>query len=105
MSSAANLHVVRRLLELAPALLGKRNSYGITPLRQVEFFIGNPDALEGLARRLAQNGKSCASKQELVCIVEQLEKTAPLPVIHKKTCQAGRSRVMGSSSCFPIQLK
>lgn len=80
-SWTANLHAVRRLLELAPALAWQRNSHGMTPLEQVESLIGNPDALEELAKRLAQDCKRCASKQELTCIAEQLEQAAPVPTI------------------------
>jgi ankyrin repeat protein len=77
----ANLHAVRRLLELAPALAWQRNSHEMTPLEQVESLIDNPDALEALVNRLAQDGRHCASKQELACIAEQLEQATPVPTI------------------------
>lgn len=80
-SWTANLHAVKRLLQLAPELAWQRNSRGVTPLEQVESLIENPEALRGLANRLAQDGRRCASKQELVGIVQVLEQAIPAPSI------------------------
>lgn len=77
-SWAGNVHAVKRLLQLAPGLVWARDSFGNTPLELAEFFIEYPDALMGLAERRAQDGKRCASKQELEVIVQLLEPVAPV---------------------------
>lgn len=80
-SWTANKHAVSNLLQRAPKLAWQRNSQGMTPLEQVEFLIENPEALQGLAKRLTRDGKRCASKQELVSIAQLLEKATPVPSI------------------------
>lgn len=45
--------------------------------------IDNPGVLEELAKRLAQDGRRCASKHELTCIAEQLEQATPVQL----TCE------------------
>lgn len=77
----ANLHATKRLLQLAPELAWKRNAHGMTPLEQVEALIENPDSLSSLADKLAQNGRRCATKQELVSIGNLLEQAIPTPSI------------------------
>ena len=72
-SWTANAHVVGRLLQLAPRLAWQRNSQGMTPLEKVEYLIENPGALQNLANQLAQNGRRCATKQELESIAQLLE--------------------------------
>ena len=76
-SWAGNVHAVKRLLQLAPEMAWKRDSFGKTPLELAEHLIEHPDVLKGLAERRAQDGKCCASKQELEVIVQLLEVTAP----------------------------
>ncbi|MEG2468683.1 MAG: ankyrin repeat domain-containing protein [Comamonas sp.] len=75
---AGHVHAVKRLVELAPGLAWKRDSFGDTPLELAEQLIEQPDALKQLAQRLAQDGKRCASKQELEAIVQLLESVAPV---------------------------
>ncbi|QBY54447.1 ankyrin repeat domain-containing protein [Cupriavidus oxalaticus] len=77
-SWAGNVHAVNRLMELAPGLVWKRDSFGNTPLELAESFIEHPDALEALAEQRARDGKRCASKQELEAIVQLLERVAPM---------------------------
>lgn len=79
-SWTANLHAVSRLLKLAPELAWQRNSHGVTPLEQVEFLIENPEALQGLTNRRAQDGKNCASQQALVIIAQLLEQAISPPI-------------------------
>jgi len=76
-SWTANLHAVKRLLQMAPELAWQRNSQGATPLEQVEFLIENPDALKDLNERRAQDGKRFATKQELMDIAQLLEQAIP----------------------------
>lgn len=78
---SANLHATKRLLQLAPELAWKRNSRGLTPLEHVEALIEYPEALSSLAQALAQNGRRCATKQELVGIAKVLEQAIPTPSI------------------------
>jgi hypothetical protein len=75
---AGHVHAVKRLVELAPGLAWKRDSFGDTPLELAEQLIEHPDALKQLAQRRAQDGKRCASKQELEAIVQLLESVAPV---------------------------
>ena len=77
-SWAGNVHAVKRLLQLAPEMAWKRDSFGKTPLELAEHLIEHPDVLKGLAERRAQDGKRCASKQELEVIVQLLEAVAPV---------------------------
>lgn len=77
-SWAGNVHAVKRLLQLAPGMVWKRDSFGNTPLELAEYLIEHPDVLKGLGERRAQNGKRCASKQELEVIVQLLEAVAPV---------------------------
>ena len=77
-SWAGNVHAVRRLLQLAPGMAWKRDSFGRTPLELSEYFIEHPDALKELAERRARDGKRCASKQELELIAKLLEAVAPV---------------------------
>lgn len=69
----ANVHAVKRLLQMAPELAWQRDGQGKTPLELVEFLIDNPEALRELAAQLKEGGRCCASKQELEGIVELLE--------------------------------
>lgn len=75
----ANMYVVKRLLQLAPELAWKRNARGMTPLEHIEALLESPDALASLAQALAQNGKRCATKQELQGIAKVLEQAVPTP--------------------------
>lgn len=79
-SWTANVHAVKRLLQLAPELAWQRDSRGMTPLEEVEFLIENPEALQSLANRRSQDGRRCATKQELVSIAQLLEQAAPVPL-------------------------
>lgn len=71
-----HLHAVNRLSELAPNLVYKRDQHGNTPIELAERLIENPDELKVLKERRAQDGKGCASKQELEAIVSVLEQVA-----------------------------
>jgi hypothetical protein len=72
-----NVHATQRLLQLAPELAWQRNSQGMTPLERVEYLIGNPEALQGLAEKLRKNGKRPASIKELEKVVALLEQAVP----------------------------
>ena len=74
----ANTHAIKRLLQLAPRLAWQPDSNEMTPLEAVEYFIDNPPAFELLAQELRQNGRHCASKQDLMKVVQLLEQ-APSP--------------------------
>lgn len=76
-----NLHAARRLLQLAPKLAWQRNSQGMTPLERVEYLIENPPALQMLAEELRQNGRRCASLQELLTMAQLLEQAIAVPTI------------------------
>lgn len=76
-SWAGNVHAVKRLLQLAPGMVWKRDSFEQTPLELAEYLIEHPDALKALAEQRAQDGKRCASKQELEVIVQLLEAMVP----------------------------
>ncbi len=71
-SWTANLHAVRRLLQLSPKLARQRNSQGMTPLEWINHLIDNPEALSLLANQRAQNGLRCATKQELLVTADLL---------------------------------
>ncbi|MFM5745324.1 ankyrin repeat domain-containing protein [Aeromonas veronii] len=71
-SWTANLHAVRRLLQLSPKLARQRNSKGMTPLERISYLIDNPEALSLLANQRAQNGQRCATKQELLATADLL---------------------------------
>lgn len=73
-----NLHATRRLLQLAPELAWQRNAQGMTPLERIEYLINNPRAIQHLAKELELQGRRCATKDELVKVVNLLEK-AELP--------------------------
>lgn len=75
----ANLYATKRLLQLAPGLAWKRNVRGETPLEQLETLIEHPEALSSLAHKLAQGGKRCASREELVSFAQVLEQAIPAP--------------------------
>ena len=72
-SWTANLHAVKRLIELAPHLAWQCNSQGDTPLEHVERLIENPIVLKKLSNALALQGDRCASKAELMNVVKLLE--------------------------------
>lgn len=76
---AGHLHAVNRLSELAPNLVYKRDQHGHTPIELAERLIENPDKLDFLAKTRAQDGKGCASKQELETIVSVLQQVAFVP--------------------------
>lgn len=75
---AGHVHAVKRLVELAPGLAWKRDTFENTPLELVEQLIEYPEALAELAQIRAREGKRCASKQELEAIVALLEAAAPV---------------------------
>lgn len=76
---AGHLHAVQRLSKLASRLVRERDSHGNTPLELAEHLLENPDALQVLKERRAQDGKGCATKQELEAIVSVLEHVAFVP--------------------------
>lgn len=73
-----NLHATQRLLQLAPELTWQRNTQGMTPLERIEYLINNPQEIQLLAKELELQGRRCATKDELVNVVNLLEK-AELP--------------------------
>jgi len=75
---AGHTHAVKRLVQLAPGLAWKSDAFGNTPLELVEQLIEHPEALTELSKRRAQDGKGCASIQELEMIVALLETAAPV---------------------------
>lgn len=77
-SWTANLHAVRRLLQLSPRLARQRNSQGMTPLERINYLIDNPEALSLLANQRAQNGQRCATKQELLATADLLAQATPM---------------------------
>jgi hypothetical protein len=72
---SGHLYAVRRLAQLAPQLIQKRDAHGNTPLELAEDLIEHPDKLRALRERRARDGKGCASKEELEVVVEILEQT------------------------------
>lgn len=76
---SGNLHATQRLLQLAPRLAWQRNTQGMTPLERVEHLINNPQAIQHLAKELELQGRRCATKDELLKVVDLLEK-AELPL-------------------------
>lgn len=72
-SWTANMHAVKRLVEMAPDLAWQRNSQKMTPLERVEDMIENPQALKFLSDTLSAQGNRCASKSELMSVVKLLE--------------------------------
>lgn len=80
-SWTANQHAIQRLLKLAPELAWRRNSFGMTPLEHVEILIDEPKSLQKLAEELGKSGRRCATKHELVRIVELLEQAVPAPTV------------------------
>jgi hypothetical protein len=73
----ANVHAVKRLLQMAPELAWQREEQGMTPLELVECLVDNPEVLRELAAQREESGRRCASKQELEGIVELLEQAPP----------------------------
>jgi hypothetical protein len=75
---SGNLHATQRLLQLAPELAWQRNTQGMTPLERTEYLINNPQEIQHLAKELERQGRRCATKDELVKVINLLEK-AELP--------------------------
>ena len=75
---SGNLYAVKKLVELAPKQLWEKDYAGFTPLELAEYLIENPEALNMLEQQSRKNGYSCGIQQELVKIVEVLEKAIPL---------------------------
>mgnify|MGYP000417321690 CR=1 FL=1 len=72
-SWAGHVHAVKRLSQLAPALVRGRDVLGQTPLEMAEDLLEHPDKLQALAQERARSGKRCASVSELQEIVHVLE--------------------------------
>lgn len=72
-SWVANLHALRRLLQLAPELAWQRDSYDMTPLELTEYLIEVPEALQELNNELLKNGRGATSKAVLDEVVHLLE--------------------------------
>ena len=70
---AGHVHAVKRLSQLAPALVRSRDVLGQTPLEMAEDLLEHPDKLQALAQERARSGKRCASVSELQEIVHVLE--------------------------------
>ncbi len=76
--AAPSAAVGKRLLRLAPGMVWQRDSFGNALLELAEYLIEHPDALKGLGELRAQDGKRCASNQELEVVVQLLELVAPV---------------------------
>lgn len=72
-SWAGHVYAVKRLSQLAPALVRGRDVLGQTPLEMAEDLLEHPDKLQALAQERARSGKRCASVSELQEIVHVLE--------------------------------
>ena len=72
-SWAGHVYAVKRLSQLAPALVRGRDVLGQTPLEMAEDLLEHPDKLQALAQERARSGKRCASVSELTEIVQVLE--------------------------------
>ena len=70
---AGHVHAVKRLSQLAPALVRSCDVLGQTPLEMAEDLLEHPDKLQALAQERARSGKRCASVSELQEIVHVLE--------------------------------
>jgi hypothetical protein len=77
-SWAGHIHAVKRLCQLAPGLVWQRDTNNMTPLELAEALIEQPEALDALAKRRAQDGKRCASLKELETTVQLLEQVPSL---------------------------
>lgn len=75
-SWSCNIHAVKRLLQLAPELVRKRDEIGMTPLELVESLIDNPSALTALNNQRVQIARSSVSKQELRGVARLLEQAS-----------------------------
>lgn len=75
---SGNIYAVKKLVELVPKQLWKKDHAGFTPLELVENLIENPEALIMLEQQSRKNGYPCGTQQELVKIVEVLEQAIPL---------------------------
>ena len=75
---SGNIYAVKKLVELVPKQLWKKDHAGFTPLELVENLIENPEALSMLEQQSRKNGYPCGTQQELVKIVEILEQAIPL---------------------------
>ena len=73
----ANVHAIKRLLQLAPDLAWQRDTQGMTPLELIEGLIEEPKALQVLAEEAGRNGGRCLSGYELISVAKLLE-LAPL---------------------------
>ena len=72
-SWAGHVHAVKRLSQLAPALVNERDIHGQTPLEMAEDLLEHPSKLQALAHERAHAGKRCATESELKEIVQVLE--------------------------------
>ena len=72
-SWAGHVHAVKRLSQLAPALVNERDIHGHTPLEMAEDLLEHPEKLQALAKERARSGKRCATVSELTEIVQVLE--------------------------------
>lgn len=75
-SWTASLHAVKRLTAMSPELVWVRDSYGMTPLELVEFFIEKPESFEVFTSELGKQGIRCASREGLGHVQQMLSQVA-----------------------------
>lgn len=75
---SGNIYAVKKLVKLVPKQILEKDHSGFTALEFVENLIENPEALSMLEQQSRKNGYPCGTQQELVKIVEVLEKAIPL---------------------------
>ncbi|MGM3175637.1 ankyrin repeat domain-containing protein [Dickeya lacustris] len=75
---SANLHAVKRLLQLAPGLVWLRDAKGMTPLELVENMIEKPEVIRQLNNKQTQHGRRGVTRQALVVIANLLAQAALL---------------------------
>lgn len=88
-SWAGHVHAVKRLSQLAPALVNERDIHGHTPLEMAEDLLEHPAHLQALSEERARSGGRCASKSELQEIVHVLEAA----LVAANTAQATEARM------------
>lgn len=83
----ANVHAIKRVLQMAPHLSWQRNTNGMTPLELIEAMIEEPKALQVLAEEVGRNGGRCPSIEELIRVAKILEQAPPISGLATDTCR------------------
>ncbi len=69
----ANIHAIKRLLELPPQHVRQRDSLDLTPLELVEVLIEQPEARAELIKELRKTHRICPSKEQFKDVLQLLE--------------------------------